>query len=90
MRAGTLVLNTTSDNLMSVTTNVSKPRSGSTATVSVLGLGCVFCGGASYTASSPLSIYSSNDISIDLSSYATRQYVDDAIAALDDLSEVGF
>ncbi len=90
VRAGTLILNTTSGNLMTVTTNVSKPWSGSAATVSVLGLGCVFGGSASYTASSPLSIDSSNDISIDLSSYATTQYVDDAIAALDDLSEVGF
>lgn len=46
--------------------------------------------GATYTASSPLAIDANNDISIDLSAYATKQYVDDAIAALDDLSGVSF
>ena len=111
--AGTLLLNTASGNLMSVTANASKPYSGSTATVSAVGLGCVFGGGASYTASSPLSIDANDDISIDLSGYAalagatftgavtgvaptsdyhlaTKKYVDDAIAALDDLSEEEF
>jgi hypothetical protein len=68
--AGTLILNTTSGNLMTVTDDVRKPYSGSDATVSVLGLGCVFGGGASYTASYPLSIDANNDISVDLTGYA--------------------
>ncbi|MBQ9002339.1 MAG: BppU family phage baseplate upper protein [Eggerthellaceae bacterium] len=45
--------------------------------------------GTTFTPSSPLSL-SGGVLSIDLSSYATRQYVDDAIAALADLSEEEF
>ena len=114
VKAGTLILNTTSGNLMRVTSNVGKPWSGSSTTVSVLELGCLFGGGgAAYTAASPLSIDANDEISIDLSAYAalagatftravsgiaptanahfaTKKYVDDAIAALDDLSGVSF
>ena len=39
---------------------------------------------------SPLSIDANNVISIDLTSYATKQYVDDAIAAILDLEEEEF
>ena len=57
--------------------------------VSVAGVGNVYAGGSSLTATAPLSI--SNDIiSIDLTSYATKQYVDDAIAAILDLEEEEF
>ena len=57
--------------------------------VSVTGVGNVYAGGSSLTAQAPLSI--SNDvISIDLSSYATKQYVDDAIAAIANLEEGEF
>ena len=60
------------------------------ATVSATGLGNVFGGGATYTASSPLSIDANDVISIDLTSYATKQYVDDAIAAIASLEEEEF
>ena len=85
--------------------------------MTAIGLGNIFnanvSGGATYTASSPLSIDANNDILIDLSDYAalasatftgavsgiaptanahfaTKKYVDDAIAVLDDLSGVSF
>ena len=75
---------------MRVTADVTRPStSTSSMNVSVLGVGNVYAGGSSLTAQSPLDI--TNDvISIDLSSYATKQYVDDALANLDDLSEVSF
>ncbi|MBR3160917.1 MAG: collagen-like protein [Atopobiaceae bacterium] len=90
LKAGTLLLNVTSGNLMRVTADVTRPStSTSSMNVSVLGVGNVYAGGSSLTAQSPLDI--TNDvISIDLSSYATKQYVDDALANLDDLSEVSF
>ena len=95
-------------------TSTGNPASAGAATVTVnaVGLGNVFAGGTSLSASSPLSIANDN-ISIDLSAYAalagatftgavsgiaptadanfaTKKYVDDAIAALDDLSGVSF
>ena len=88
--AGTLMLNVTSGNLMRATSDVARPSYvNSTANVHVVGVGNVYAGGSSLAAQSPLSI-ADGVISIDLSSYATKQYVDDAIAALDDLSEVSF
>ena len=94
LKAGTLLLNVTSGNLMRVTADVTRPStSTSTMNVSVLGVGNVYAGGSSLTAQSPLDI--TNDvISIDLSSYATQawvtQQIQAAIANLDDLSEVSF
>ena len=69
--AGTLILNTSTGALM-VARSIATPSSASSgyATVYATGLGNVFGGGASYTASSPLSIDANNDISIDLSAYA--------------------
>ena len=93
--SGTLLLNTSTGALMRATSNAtpSTARMGY-ATVSAVGLGNVFGGGAGYTASSPLSIDASNDISIDLSAYASQvwvtQQIDAAIANLDDLSEEEF
>ncbi len=72
---GTLLLNTTSGNLMK-TTMSANPRwdSGGPCSVTAIGLGNIYnanvSGGATYTASSPLSIDANNDISIDLSAYA--------------------
>lgn len=69
--AGTLLLNVTSGNLMRVTQDVTRPSTTTgTMNVQVLGVGNVYGGGTSYTASSPLSIDANNDISIDLSGYA--------------------
>ena len=45
--------------------------------------------GTTFTPASPMSL-SNGVLSIDLSSYATKQYVDDAIAALADLSNESF
>lgn len=117
LRAGTLILNTTSGNLMQVSSDTTAPLNGSTKTVSVTGLANVYNAnvnaGSTYTAASPLSIDANDQISIDLSAYAalagatftgavsgiapsadanfaTKKYVDDAIAALDDLSGVSF
>lgn len=93
--AGTLILNTTTGALM-VARSIATPSSASSgyATVYATGLGNVFGGGATYTASSPLAIDANNDISIDLSNYATQswvtQQINAAIADLDDLSEVSF
>lgn len=116
MPTDTLLLNTTSGNLMRVRLDAT-PSSTGGATVYAVGLGNIYnanvSGGGTYTASSPLSIDANNDISIDLSAYAalagatftgavsgiaptanahfaTKKYVDDAIAALDDLSGVSF
>ncbi|MBR1830582.1 MAG: hypothetical protein IJ781_13985, partial [Atopobiaceae bacterium] len=89
LKAGTLLLNVASGNLMRVRADVQAPYTGSTATVAVEGVGNVYAGGSSLAAQSPLSI-DDGVISIDLSGYATTQYVDDAIAALDDLSEEEF
>ena len=96
VRSGTLILNTSTGALMRATSDAT-PSSLSVgyATVSAVGLGNVFGGGgASYTASSPLSIDANDNISIDLSSYATQSWVNtqisNAIAALDDLSEEEF
>ena len=112
---GTLLLNTTSGNLMVATQTVNSANT--SATVYATGLANIFnanvSGGATYTAASPLSIDANDEISIDLSGYAalsgatftgavtgvaptanmhlaTKKYVDDAIAALDDLSNVSF
>lgn len=93
--SGTLLLNTSTGALMRATSNAtpSTARMGY-ATVSAVGLGNVFGDGAGYTASSPLSIDASNDISIDLSAYASQawvtQQIDAAIANLDDLAEEEF
>ncbi|NHM15797.1 hypothetical protein GMI69_03805 [Eggerthellaceae bacterium zg-887] len=68
--AGTLILNTSTGNLMAAT-SAATPSSAPIgyATVSATGLGNVFGGGSSLTAQSPLDI--ANDvISIDLSGYA--------------------
>ena len=92
---GTLILNTSTGALMAARGMVT-PSSASSgyATVYATGQGNVFGGGATYTASSPLAIDANNDISIDLSSYATQswvtQQINAAIADLDDLSEVSF
>ncbi len=69
--AGTLLLNVTSGNLMRVMSGCDAPRAGSYESVSVLGVGNVYSGGASYTVQSPLSIYANDVISVDLSAYAT-------------------
>ena len=45
--------------------------------------------GTTFTPASPLTL-SDGILSIDLSSYATKQYVDDAISALNDLTEEEF
>lgn len=93
--AGTLILNTSTGALM-VARSIATPSSASSGytTVYATGLGNVFGGGAAYTASSPLAIDANNDISIDLSNYATQswmtQQINAAIADLDDLSEVSF
>ena len=112
VRSGTLLLNRTTGALMQANRDCNALNGGGCFLYGT-GIGNVFGGGASYTASSPLSIDASNDISIDLSSYAalagatftgavsgiaptanahfaTKKYVDDAIAALDDLSGVSF
>lgn len=116
IRTGTLLLNPTTGALMRASRDCNAQNGGG-CFVYGTGLGNVFGGGSSYTASSPLSINANNDISIDLSAYAalsgatftgavlgvaptanahltTKGYVDqaitDAIAALDDLSEVSF
>lgn len=110
---GTLILNTTTGALMRATSTGNPASAGAaTVTVNAVGLGNVFSGGTSLSASSPLSI-ANDTISIDLSAYAalagatftgavsgiaptadanfaTKKYVDDAIAALDDLSGVSF
>ena len=116
--AGTLLLNTTSGNLMMATAKAT-PSNGPTTKVSVsaVGLANVFNANVpavpSYTAATPLSIDANDEISIDLSAYAalagatftgavsgiaptadanfaTKKYVDDAIAALDNLANVSF
>jgi hypothetical protein len=87
--AGTLILNTSTGSLMEARLDAT-PTGVGYATVYATGLGNVFGGGTSYTASSPLSIDASNVISIDLTSYATKQYVDDAIAAIANLEEEEF
>ena len=90
LAAGTLMLNVTSGNLMRVTSDVTRPSTvNGSQYVSVAGVGNVYASGSSLTATAPLSI--SNDIiSVDLTSYATKQYVDDAIAAILDLEEEEF
>jgi hypothetical protein len=90
LAAGTLMLNVTSGNLMRVTSDVTRPSTvNGSQYVSVAGVGNVYAGGNSLTATAPLSI--SNDvISIDLTAYATKQYVDDAIAAIANLEEEEF
>lgn len=70
---GTLLLNVTSGNLMRVTADVTRP---STSTgimnISVEGVGNVYGGGSTLTATSPLDI--TNDVtSIDLSGYAALE-----------------
>ena len=91
---GTLLLNTQTGNLMRVTSTSYAASTSAMPMAYVEGVGNVYGGGASYTASSPLSIDSDNDISIDLSAYATQTWVanqiSSAIAGLDDLSEVEF
>ena len=89
--AGTLILNTSTGALMKAISQTN--WSSGYATVTAEGIGNVFGGGSSLTAQSPLDI--TNDvISIDLSSYATQnwvtQQINAAIANLDDLSEVSF
>ena len=76
VNVGTLLLNTTSGNLMNVTAKAI-PDNGATTTVRVSAVGLaniynanVSGGGATYTAASPLSIDSNDEISIDLSGYA--------------------
>ena len=114
---GTLLLNKASGNLMVATASANARGAGYGVSVSATGLANIYnanvsCG-ATYTASSPLSIDANDDVSIDLSAYAalagatftgavsgiaptadahfaTKKYVDDAIAALDDLSGVSF
>lgn len=90
LAAGTLMLNVTSGNLMRVNSDVTRPSTvNGSQYVSVTGVGNVYAGGSTLTATAPLSI--SNDvISIDLSAYATKQYVDDAIAAIASLEEEEF
>lgn len=111
VRSGTLLLNPTTGALMQASRDCTALNGGTF--LYATGIGNVFGGGASYTASSPLSIDANNDISIDLTAYAalagatftgavsgvtpttdahfaTKKYVDDAIAALDDLSGVSF
>ena len=90
LAAGTLMLNVTSGNLMRVTSDVTRPSTvNGSQYVSVAGVGNVYAGGSTLTATAPLSI--SNDvISIDLTAYATKQYVDDAIAAIASLEEEEF
>lgn len=69
VKAGTLLLNATTGSLMRVTQGCDAPASSEYESVSVVGVGNVYAGGASYTAQSPLDI--TNDvISIDLSGYA--------------------
>lgn len=90
LAAGTLMLNVTSGNLMRVTSDVTRPSTvNGSQYVSVAGVGNVYAGGSSLTATAPLSI-SNGIISVDLTSYATKQYVDDAIAAILDLEEEEF
>lgn len=112
VRSGTLLLNPTTGALMQANRDCNALNGGGCFLYGT-GIGNVFGGGSSYTASSPLSIDANNDISIDLSAYAalagatftgavsgiaptanahfaTKKYVDDAIAALDDLSGVSF
>lgn len=72
---GTLLLNTSTGNLMTVTANANPTSSSvSTATVYATGLGNIFnanvSAGSTYTAASPLSIDANDEISIDLSAYA--------------------
>ncbi|MBP3885796.1 MAG: collagen-like protein [Olsenella sp.] len=90
LAAGTLLLNVTSGNLMRVTADVTRPSYTTySVNVQVEGVGNVYGGGSTITAQSPLSI-DNGVLSIDLSAYATKQYVDDKLAALDDLSGVSF
>lgn len=90
LAAGTLMLNVASGNLMRVTSGVTRPSTvNGSQYVSVTGVGNVYAGGSTLTATAPLSI--SNDvISIDLSAYTTKQYVGDAIAAIASLEEEEF
>ena len=118
VHVGTILLNTTSGNLMRVNSSVNSAGGyGFKVSISATGLGNIYnanvSGGATYTAASPLSIDANDEISIDLTGYAalagatftgavsgiaptanahfaTKKYVDDAIAALDDLSGVSF
>ncbi len=70
LKAGTLLLNVTSGNLMCVTTDVTRPSiSTGTMNVSVEGVGNVYGGVSSLMTQSPLDI-TNNVISIDLSDYA--------------------
>ena len=95
---GTLVLNTTTGNLMRVNATVIPIAASQYPEARLVGLGNIFnanvSGGATYTASSPLAIDANDNISIDLSAYATQTWVNtqisNAIADLDDLSEVSF
>ena len=89
IRSGTLLLNPATGALMRASRDCNAQNGGG-CFVYGTGLGNVFGGGATYTASSPLSIDASNVISIDLTSYATKQYVDDAIAAITNLEEEEF
>ena len=72
---GTLLLNTTSGNLMRATAKAT-PSNGPTTkvTVNAVGLANIYnanvSGGSTYTAASPLSIDANDEISIDLSAYA--------------------
>lgn len=70
LKAGTLLLNVTSGNLMRVASDVTRPSTTTgTMNISVEGVGNVYGGGSTLTATSPLDI--TNDvISIDLSGYA--------------------
>ncbi len=73
--AGTLLLNTTSGNLMRATAKATPSNGPSTkVTVNAVGLANIFNAnvpaGSTYTAVSPLSIDANDEISIDLSAYA--------------------
>lgn len=108
----TLILNTSTGAFIVASSKTEPSGSVGYCTVSATGIGHVFAGGTSLSASSPLSI-ANDTISIDLSAYATlagatftgavsgiaptadanfatKKYVDDAIATLDDLSGVSF
>ena len=71
----TLVLNSTTGNLMQITSVTAPASSLYKSLVTVTGLANIYNAnvsvGDTYTASSPLSIDANNDISIDLSAYAT-------------------
>jgi len=75
VHAGTLLLNTTSGNLMRVNSSADSAGGyGFKVSLNATGLGNVFNAnvpaGATYTAASPLSIDANDEISIDLSAYA--------------------